>query len=666
MPLLSGEAGTPEGEPELRARPGQLQMAQAVAQVLAQGGVLVVEAGTGVGKTYAYLAPALLSGQRVLISTATRNLQDQLFLRDLPGLLKRLGLQRRVVQLKGRGSYLCLHRAAQARREGHFLNPAELRQLAWVERWAVATRSGDLAEIPDLDEGARLIPLITSTQDNCLGRRCGQWAVCHVNEARRQALAAEVVVVNHHLFFADQQVREAGVAGLLPSMQAVIFDEAHRLNDIAVQFLGRQWSTRSLRRFASQVLETGMGEARGFQPWPDLVTLLERSLRELEAVAGRALAGGREGRLPWSEGAPEGVDAPAWSAAVQRLLGGLQRLRQGLECTQDGAPGLRPLVERARLLHDELASFQEDAQPGLLRSLELGRSGLRCLQVPLTMADALAVTMGRDAGAGPQSWVFTSATLGLDEQLGWFMAQSGLQGKAATLRVPSPFDHRQQAALHVPSLPQDAQEPDHGLAVATWAVEPIRRLGGRTLVLATSLRALGQLAEGLQRELAGSGIEVLVQGRGSRRALLSRFRQGAAGDAPCVLIASGAFWEGIDVPGPALQLLIIDKLPFPPPDDPVVQARSRDLNRQGQRPFESFILPETAMSLRQGAGRLIRSMEDRGVLVIADERLVTRSYGQTLLQALPPMPMLEGHEAFMEALVRLQVLTRASTTGPPS
>ncbi|MDD0809722.1 ATP-dependent DNA helicase [Curvibacter sp. RS43] len=660
-------------------RPGQLQLAQAVGQVLQEGGVLVAEAGTGVGKTYAYLLPVLLSAQRVILSTATRNLQDQLFTRDLPRLMKALGLSRRVALLKGRNSYLCTQRLSQARREAHHLDDQAWRQLAQVEHWAQGTRTGDLAELPELDDVSPLIPWITSTRDNCLGTRCAGWQACHVNEARRQALAADLVVVNHHLFFADQQLRDAGVAELLPSRQAVIFDEAHRLNEIGVQFMGRQFSARSWRRLATELLDEGTRWARGFQPWPELASLMERQMRDFETWVAAA-ARRPEARLQWLGLSPEGLEATAWQQRLSGLQALLARVHQALTLTQEAAPELRRLAQRTDELRGVLTSLTRAGEGGgTVRWLETGRH-TRLLEVPLHIAEHLQALIAAESSpaqreaeltpglASPRpAWIFTSATLGLDEALSWFTQPCGLGDVAQVLRVGSPFDYARQAAWHVPEGLPEAQDPDHAWALSQWLLAPVRQLGGRTLVLATSLRALGELAKGLQEGLQGSGIEVLVQGQGSRRRLLERFRQGD-GERPCVLVASGAFWEGVDVPGPALQMLVIDKLPFPVPDDPLVLARSAALKAQGRTPFQDFVLPETAMALKQGAGRLIRSEHDRGVLVLADERLLQRSYGARLLAALPAMPCLVDQAALMQALAALRSpegrLTRSSTTDP--
>ena len=649
---LGADGRLQRAEPGFRARPGQLQLSLAVARCVAEGGVLVAEAGTGVGKTYGYLVPALLSGQRTLIATATRNLQDQLSTRDLPRLLAMLGVNRRVAPLKGRASYLCTHRLASARRDGHYLGQTELRHLAQVERWAHSTRSGDLAELPELDETSPLLPLITSTRDNCLGSRCAGWQGCHVNEARRRALVADVVVINHHLFFADLQLREAGVAELLPSVQTVIFDEAHRLNDIGVQFLGRQFSTRQLRGLATELVNEGMRWARGFQPWPELASLLEQQARALDQCLGRETP--RAGvRLRWLGASPEGVAAPWWQQLQLQLAALLARVSEALLAVAEAAPELRRLAERVDGLQQSWAGFMRPPAGMVVRWLELGRQA-RCMEAPLNIAAALAPLLAPATQAPARSWVFTSATLGLDESLSWFTEPAGLKGLATVLRVASPFDYPRQACLHVPEGLPDAQDPEHASALAQWLVEPVRCLKGRTLVLATSLRALGELAHQLQHLMAGTGIDVLVQGQGSRRRLLERFRQGGGAGHPCVLLASGAFWEGVDVPGDALQMLVIDKLPFPVPDDPLVQARSQALRQQGQSSFERYVLPETAMALKQGAGRLIRSESDRGVLVVADERLLQRSYGQALLDALPDMPAVNGQAALMQLLKALR------------
>ena len=641
-------------------RPGQTDMALAVADAIADRGVLVAEAGTGVGKTYAYLVPALLSGVRVLLSTATKTLQDQLFARDLPRLTQALGLPLRTALLKGRGSYLCLHRLALARQEGAAHAPQAAYALARVERWAQATRSGDLAELPGLDERSPVIPLVTSTRDNCLGSNCPRHRDCHVNLARREALAADVVVINHHLFFADLAVRESGMAELLPSVHTVIFDEAHQLNETGVQFLGRQLSTAQVLDFCRDLLACGLQQARGLVDWQQLTADVERAARDLRLCAGRAPAGGA--RLAWDGEAPERLDSTSWRAALQALQRACEAACAGLDTVSELGPDFLRLTERARALAQQTAFFLAPRASEAVRWLELSQQ-LRLVESPLDIAEAVRTRLlaPREGEGAQRAWIFTSATLGDDERLSWFTEPCGLQD-ARVLRVDSPFDYQRQAAVYVPRPFPKPGETRHSEAVADLVARLAPPLGGRTLVLTTSLRALRGIAERLGELLAGSGLQVLSQGQAPKGELLDRLRRGAdGGEAGCVLVASASFWEGVDIPGEALQLVVIDKLPFPPPGDPLVQARSRRLETAGRSAFNDYHVPEAAVALKQGAGRLIRSEADRGVLVICDTRLVAMGYGRRLLKALPPMRRIEGEDQ-VGALLR--ALTTVSTTDP--
>lgn len=645
-----------------RVRPGQIQLAEAVAEVVTHGGVLAAEAGTGVGKTYGYLVPLLLSGKRALISTATRNLQDQLSTRDIPELLGVLGVAPRVVQLKGRGSYLCLHRLAQARHAGHYLPLGEVQRLAAVERWALHTRSGDMAELPDVDESSAVMRLVTSTRENCLGGQCPSVGKCHVNLARQQALRADVVVVNHHLFFADLQLRDAALVELLPQVDVVVFDEAHRLNDIGIQFSARQWSTGQVRALAAAWLEEGTHHARGLQPWAELVSQLEHACAGLDEAVANALSSQRGAgrRLGWQEDQPDQMSTGVWHRILRVLIDALTGGCRALEMSGAASLELRRLGERTRELVALVAMFADNPPDQGVRWLEQGRF-TRMIEAPLTAGPALSAVMQPPEGqeARRRSWVFTSATLGVDDALSWFTRACGLPDGSRVLKVPSPFDYTEQSALYVPPTLPDPSDSEHLPALVRCVAPAIRCLKGRTLVLSTSLRALELLAQGLRAHLVGSGIEVRMQGEGSRRALLDWFRQAAGAVQARVLVASGAFWEGVDVPGEALQMVVMDKLPFPSPDDPLAAARGRQLSRAGQSPFRHLSLPAAAMALRQGAGRLIRTVNDRGVLVVGDRRLLTRSYGAQLLAALPAMPLLMDQAAFMAAIGRL---TKASTT----
>ncbi len=653
--------------PGFRPRSGQTEMALAVSDVVQQGGSLVVEAGTGVGKTFAYLVPVLLSGQRALISTATKALQDQLFARDLPRLTEVLKLPVRVALLKGRSSYLCIHRMEQARHHPQASQAVWQRALSRVEQWAQVTRSGDMGELPGLDETSSLWPLVTSTRDNCLGSNCPRYKACHVNLARKEAMAADVVVINHHLFFADLAVRESGVAELLPTVRVTVFDEAHQLNEIGVNFLGQELSTTQLLELARDALGTGLTLARGLVDWQALSHQLEVAARDWRLVAGpqRGVT-----RLRWGDGAPQGLDAGEWTAALQRAGQALQSLALGLDQVTELAPDFVRLLERAQALRQLCERFQQTADQEVVRWAEVS-AALRMVQAPLDVAETFMrltaspspqpSSSGESAELQPvaqapdaRAWIFTSATLGDDPHLRWFTGPCGLSS-ARTLRVESPFDYTRQAALYVPADVSSPGERQHALDVGRLVLQAARRIGGRTLVLTTTLQAMRTIGEYLQAHLdSGLGLEVLVQGQSPKRLLMNRFREGASqGQGGCILVASASFWEGFDVPGDALQLVVIDKLPFAPPDDPVFEARGLRLQQQGRSVFMDLALPEAAVTLKQGAGRLIRSESDRGILVVCDHRLSTKGYGARLLAALPPMRRLTDHAEFEEALADL-------------
>jgi ATP-dependent DNA helicase DinG len=684
---LSSQGALALAIPGFQPREGQTDMALAVSETVQEGGQLVVEAGTGVGKTFAYLVPVLLSGQRALISTATKALQDQLFSRDIPRLVDVLGLPIRVALLKGRSNYLCLHRMEQARHSPESAQPGAQRALAKIETWAQSTRTGDMAELPGLDERSSLWPLVTSTRDNCLGSSCPRYKACHVNLARKEAMAADVVVINHHLFFADVAVRESGVAELLPTVRVTVFDEAHQLNEIGVNFLGQQLSTVQLLELARDVLATGLQLARGLVDWQVLSGQLEKASRDLRLAAGMHRG---SVRLRWTDSLPEGVDPDEWSQAMRMLTQALDALRDGLDMVSELAPDFQRLGDRTRELLQRAAQFQDLPNPEGVRWLEVSAQ-LRLVESPLDIAQAfvkltqtptvsLPDSIHRDGGSDPLSaddaaeasgsvagegvgqkaWIFTSATLGDEASLRWFTEPCGLTA-ARVMQVGSPFDYEAQAALYVPEHFPKPNDPSHVRHVAQLAAEAVRTLGGRTLVLTTTLNAMRSIGEYLQTQLdAFAQVEVLVQGQSPKRLLMERFREGASeGRAGCVLVASASFWEGFDVPGEALQLVVIDKLPFPPPGDPLFEARSQRITREGGSAFADHALPEAAVTLKQGAGRLIRSESDQGILVVCDSRLSSMSYGRRLVRGLPPMRRLNDHQAFMDAVADL---TKSATS----
>ena len=615
-------------------RDGQLRMAEAVARSIEARDALVVEAGTGTGKTFAYLVPVVLSGRRTLVSTATKNLQDQLFYRDLPRLIEALKTPVSTALLKGRGSYLCPYRMERARVEASFSDRLAIRALAKVEEWAQSTTSGDLSELEGLDERSEVIPWVTSTRENCLGSDCPKFATCPVMAARRTAMAADVVVVNHHLFFADMALRESGVAELLPTVDVAVFDEAHQMVDIGVQFLGNTLATGQVIDLARDLAAAGLAQARGLAPWRELTAKAELLAKELRlSAAGRPADGpGPIGRRPWEQVEREDFVPESLKALAEHC----QALSDAIEPVLEVGPDFPKLKSRCDSLKQQALRFVGPIAHGQVRWVDMSTHQARLVESPLDIGEALTDTRE----AAPRGWIFTSATLGDDPELSWFCEPTGLMG-AHKLRVDSPFDYAANARVYVPRRFAAPNDPGHATAVGRAAAHCAAALQGRTFVLTTTLRALRAAAEMLEKELKtlGSPVEVLVQGAAPKRVMLERFARGGA-----VLVGSQSFWEGIDVPGDALQCVLIDKLPFPPPNDPLIEARVKRLQAAGRDAFNDCFVAEAAVSLKQGAGRLIRTESDRGLLVICDPRLNTARYGRRLIDALPPMVELENGE----------------------
>ena len=667
-----------QATPHFKPRSGQTEMALAVAETISNGGELVVEAGTGVGKTFAYLVPVLLSGQRALVSTATKALQDQLFSRDIPKLVEVLKLPIRVALLKGRGSYLCTLRLSQARQSIDASLKIHAHALSKIETWSHSTRTGDLSELSGLDDRSPVIPLVTSTRDNCLGSPCPNFKSCHVNLARKDAMAADVVVINHHLFFADLNVRETGMAELLPSVQTVVFDEAHQLNEIGINFLGRHLSTSQLLELTRDILGAGIQMARGLVDWTLICNVMEKATRDLRLTAQHARPGSR---LRWAEPIPDDIETASWLTAMAQLQVALNAAQTAVDTVSEIAPDFVRLHERINMQLALIDHFQEACAEGSVRWLEVG-SQLRLVESPLDISMAVQSLMlnrtpeelhkisshensvSTDSNTSSRSWIFTSATLGEDEKMKWFTEPCGLS-HAQKLRVASPFDYESKSAIYVPKSMPKPNDATHTRAVAAWVEKYARQLGGRTLVLTTTLNAMRTIGEALTAALGQTGeLEVLVQGQGPKRRLMERFREGTQqGGMGCILVASASFWEGFDVPGDALQLVVIDKLPFPPPNDPLVEARSQRLECLGKSSFSDYSLPEAAVALKQGAGRLIRSENDRGLLVVCDPRLTGMSYGKRLMSSLPPMRRIENELDFEAAVLEL---TKTSTMNPIS
>ena len=522
-----------------------------------------------------------------------------------------------------------------------------MRALAKIEQWAQVTVSGDLAELEGLDERSSVIPLVTSTRENCLGQECPQFRQCHVVKARREAMLADVVVVNHHLFFADMSLRDSGVAELLPSVEVALFDEAHQLIEAGVSFLGTALGTAQVIDFARDMLGAGLQQARGLQPWQELANACDLAARDLRiAAAGRLKDLRGTIKLRWNERA----DTEDFVAALSRLAQTCDTAAAAIKVVVDVSPDFNKLMERADLFAALARDFAEPAEDGQVRWVDISPHQARLIESPLDIREALQEQMA----VAEKAWVFTSATLGDDEKLSWFTESAGL-GAARTLRLGSPFDYAAHARLYVPRGFPKPNEPNHAPSVAVLASRCARVLGGRTFVLTTTLRALQVIGERLRQEFEehGDSLQVLVQGQIPKRQLMQQF----LAQPRSVLVGSQSFWEGIDVPGDALQCVLIDKLPFPPPNDPLVEARVKRLEGEGRNPFADYFVAEAAVSLKQGAGRLIRRETDRGLLVVCDPRMAGMNYGRRLREALPPMTPV-ANEA--EAMAWLAELAEAS------
>jgi len=595
-------------------------MAERVADALRVHGMLVIEAGTGTGKTFGYLVPVLLSGLRVLISTGTRTLQDQLFEKDLPLVSGALGLPVPVAVLKGRGNYLCLHRLGEAQRGqalrgGGLLAEASASLADRVIAWAARTTSGDLAEVPDFADSHPLWPQITSTRDNCLGQRCPEFGRCHLVKARREAQEAQVVIVNHHLLLADLTLKEDGFGDVLGNADAVVIDEAHQLPDLVMQFYGASCGARALTQLLTAV------RAQSLQPLSGLKFALSAAEESLAGITTALPV--RTGRIAWEECPPELAGRTRDLAHAMSALGG--ELEAAPE--DDAAKGLTGRVMQVAEQLTRIAALEEVEGA---RSVELGSRGFVLHLLPFEVAGRFQSQVRARRGA----WIFTSATLSVGEDFGVFTSRLGL-GDAETVRIPSPFDFERQSLLWLPEgLPEPAS-PDFIAAMLGASLPLIDAARGGAFMLFTSHRALSEAAMRLRALWAAAGrhYRLFVQGEAPREQLLRGFRE----DGDAVLLGTASFWEGVDVKGAALRLVIIEKLPFASPEDPIVKARVEYIQRQGGNPFKDYQLQEAALTLRQGVGRLIRSESDYGVVMIADPRLRTRPYGRMLLAALPPM-----------------------------
>jgi ATP-dependent DNA helicase DinG len=610
-----------------RSRHSQTEMAKAIAQAISAQQTLIAEAGTGTGKTFAYLVPSLLWGGKVIISTGTKNLQDQLYLRDIPTVRKALNAPVSIALLKGRANYVCHFHLERTLQNGRLTSREDVGYLREISRFIKTTSSGDKAELSKVPENAPVWNLVTSTRDTCMGAECQFYQDCFVMKARKEAQQADVVVVNHHLFFADVALKDTGIAELLPSANTIVFDEAHQLPETATLFFGKAVSTSQVLELCRDVLAEGLAHARDGAEWVKIVTPVERAARELRLAFPQDVV-----RLALNQIAPSSPFFPALEKLKEEFQGMISVLENQAERAET--------IEQCRVRAIELAAgFSawnrvEDVQENPKEDeehvlwVEAFSSSLQLHRTPLSIAPIFS----KQREGTPRAWIFTSATLAVKNDFKHYQSQMGLWDEPSRT-WPSPFNYGEQGVLYVP---QNLPQPNSLIytdAVVEAALPVIGAAGGRAFLLCTTLRAVNRAAELLRIEFEKRKwpFPLLVQGEAGRTELLERFR--AAGNA--VLIGSQSFWEGVDVRGEALSVVIIDKLPFAPPDDPVLAARIDALEKKGRNGFVDHQLPEAIINLKQGAGRLIRDESDYGVLMICDPRLISKPYGKRIWQSLP-------------------------------
>jgi ATP-dependent DNA helicase DinG len=624
---LFGEGGPLGGAVGgFRPRRSQTEMAKAIAGAISARTTLIAEAGTGTGKTFAYLVPALLWGGKTIISTGTKNLQDQLFSRDIPTVRKALNVPVSVALLKGRANYVCHFHLERTLQNGRLTAREDAGYLRDISRFMKTTSSGDKAELTQVPETALIWNLVTSTRDTCFGAECQYYQDCFVMKARKEAQQADIVVVNHHLFFADVALKDTGVAELLPSANTVVFDEAHQLPETATLFFGDTVSTSQVLELCRDVLAEGLSHARDGADWAKLVAPVERAARDLRLAFPQDVV-----RLALHQIAPSSVFFPA----LETLVSSMAEMLVPLEKQAERAESIEQCRTRAIELSNRLQGWNKtggkntQAEPESVLWVEAFSSSLQLHRTPLSIAPIF----NKQREGTPRTWIFTSATLAVKNDFHHYTSQMGLVDEPAQ-SWPSPFDYGEQGLLYVPTgLPQP-NAPDYTDAVIDVAMPAIEAAGGRTFLLCTTIRAVKRAAERLRSEFEQRGLKypLFVQGESGRTELLDRFRASGNG----VLIGSQSFWEGVDVRGEALSLVIIDKLPFSPPDDPVLAARITEMEKQGLNGFMHHQLPEAIINLKQGAGRLIRDETDSGVLMICDPRLISKGYGKRIWQSLPP------------------------------
>lgn len=597
-------------------RDAQLEMAAAIEKTIRTGGQLVVEAETGTGKTFAYLAPILLAKEKAIVSTGTKNLQEQLFHRDLPTLRKILAPKKVIALLKGRANYLCIYRLEQAQLQAGQLPKTTQHQLLKVKRWSTMTRSGDIGELNELQEDAQVMPLVTSTKDNCLGRDCPVYDECHLVTAREEAKKADIVVVNHHLFFADLAVKDTGFGEIIPNSDVVVFDEAHQVPDIASQYFGDAISSRQLTELCDEVTRLCLTELKDLSQATQMARTFEQVVKDWRLQFPRDPMRGN-----WREWRQQ----DAMQEATSRVQEKLETLVQVLRTARGRHKDMDNLIERAEEYLSLWQQLMDTDETGYSYWFETTVRHVVLHQTPLSVAKKF----GGLVRHSQRSWVFTSATIAVNEKFEHFTHRLGIYD-AETLLLASPFNFAEQALLCLPRYLPEANDYNRHTLLADIAQQCIDHNHGGTFLLFTSHRMLQQMADFLRDRIDR---KVLVQGDAGKTELINQFTKAAN----AVLLGTSSFWEGVDVRGDALRCVIIDKLPFASPDDPLLNARVEDARLRGVDAFSTIQLPQAIIALKQGAGRLIRDQRDRGVLIVCDNRLVNRYYGARFLKSLPPM-----------------------------
>ncbi|HHG3394577.1 ATP-dependent DNA helicase [Vibrio parahaemolyticus] len=630
---FSSDGALGKAIPGFQARQPQIDMAEAVSSAIKEQSQLVVEAGTGTGKTFAYLVPALLSGKKVIISTGSKNLQEQLYHRDLPLMVNALGFYGQVALLKGRSNYLCLDRLSRQMVESHTneSDPTLLTQLVKVRSWSSETKTGDLGDCEDLPEDSMIIPTITSTNDNCLGKECPSYADCFVLKARKRAMDSDIVVVNHHLFLADLAIKETGFGELIPEADVFIFDEAHQLPDIASEYFGQSVSSRQIHDLAKDIEIAYRTEAKDMRQLQKVGDKLLQSAMDMRIVLGEP---GFRGN--WREA----MQSESIKRELVRLTDSLDLAIDVLKLALGRSQLLDTAFERANLIKGRIDRVCDVDITGYSYWYDTSPRHFTLHITPLSVADKFHEQIEIKQGA----WIFTSATLAVSGDFKHFTDRLGLKPKQQ-FSLPSPFDYEKQARLCVPRYLPEPNSPGLADKLVRMLAPVIEENDGRCFFLCTSHSMMRDLGEKFREVL---DLPVLMQGEMSKQKTLAEFME--LGNA--LLVATGAFWEGIDVRGDALSCVIIDKLPFTAPDDPLLKARIEDCRLRGGEPFAEVQIPDAVITLKQGVGRLIRDQKDHGALIICDNRLVTRDYGGTFLGSLPPIPRtrdLERIKAFLKA-----------------